>query len=373
MGILRLLLAVSVVIAHSGPVFGLTLVGGGTAVQVFFIISGFYMGLILNRKYTGPGSYRLFIGNRLLRLLPVFFVCLAVAAATEMLIYRFGHAEAYAGRAIQNTVTFLAENASRMSIADWLLAAGTNILILGRSAMAFLVPGAPTLAPFLAVPVPVGQTLHGAGFLPQAWSLDHELLFYLMAPLLARRSWPVILAATVLAAGWRLGVQAWARDQAPGALDALSYFLFPSQLVFFFLGLLVYRIYERIEGRHPPRLGLLLAALLVGYIVAFPWLPGAPGLKSNGLYMFAAAVIPFAFDATRRLRADVLIGELSYPVYLSHTIAIQLLLQAGLGDAAIGPAAVAAAVAISVVLYLTMVQPIERLRQGRVVAADAVF
>lgn len=65
MGIIRFLLALSVVITHCGSLFGTSLVVGQIAVQSFYIISGFYMSLILNEKYIGVnGSYKLFITNR---------------------------------------------------------------------------------------------------------------------------------------------------------------------------------------------------------------------------------------------------------------------------------------------------------------------
>ena len=72
MGVIRILLAISVVIAHSTPLFGLSFVGGRYAVQCFYMVSGFYMALVLNEKYLGPGSYRVFISARLLRLFPVY-------------------------------------------------------------------------------------------------------------------------------------------------------------------------------------------------------------------------------------------------------------------------------------------------------------
>ena len=53
MGTIRFLLAVSVVVFHAKrPLLGLTLVEGTVAVQLFFIISGFYMALVLTEKYT---------------------------------------------------------------------------------------------------------------------------------------------------------------------------------------------------------------------------------------------------------------------------------------------------------------------------------
>lgn len=80
MGLLRFLLAISVVCAHCGSFFGrISFVGGEIAVQSFFIISGFYMSLVLDRKYDAAANltnYKLFITNRLLRLYPIYWIIL---------------------------------------------------------------------------------------------------------------------------------------------------------------------------------------------------------------------------------------------------------------------------------------------------------
>src|SRR5437660_1584735 len=69
MGLLRLFLAISVAIQHSGKAWG---IGGGRAVEIFFIISGFYMGLILNSgKYQ---HYKTYLINRFLRIFPLYWV-----------------------------------------------------------------------------------------------------------------------------------------------------------------------------------------------------------------------------------------------------------------------------------------------------------
>ena len=73
MGILRLFLALCVAFGHFGMPLGFPT--SDIAVQSFFVISGFYMALVLNEKY-GPGSYWLFISNRLLRLWPTYLVIL---------------------------------------------------------------------------------------------------------------------------------------------------------------------------------------------------------------------------------------------------------------------------------------------------------
>jgi len=78
MGLIRLFLAMSVVIWHSGGVAGWFPYNGTACVILFFIISGFYMTLILNKKYLGPGSRMLFWKNRFYRLWPSFIIATAV-------------------------------------------------------------------------------------------------------------------------------------------------------------------------------------------------------------------------------------------------------------------------------------------------------
>lgn len=50
MGTVRLLLAISVALGHFGGLFGYLMGPGRAEVAAFFIISGFYMSLVLNGK-----------------------------------------------------------------------------------------------------------------------------------------------------------------------------------------------------------------------------------------------------------------------------------------------------------------------------------
>ena len=73
MGILRLLLALGVVAEHSKYPIG---AGSYTAVQAFFIISGFYMAFILSQnQYSISHFYR----SRMLRMFPTYWSALAIA------------------------------------------------------------------------------------------------------------------------------------------------------------------------------------------------------------------------------------------------------------------------------------------------------
>src|SRR4051812_38784319 len=90
MGLLRVLLALSVVFAHLGGVFGWTIAGGFAAVQMFYIISGFYMATILAEKYNPRADIGLFYANRGLRIYSTYFVALAITLAGFYLIYATG-------------------------------------------------------------------------------------------------------------------------------------------------------------------------------------------------------------------------------------------------------------------------------------------
>ena len=76
MGAVRILLAICVFCAHSRPLGNFNWLSGGVAVESFFVISGFYMQLILNTRYTkqkmGSSWIYQFYRARYLRLFPIY-------------------------------------------------------------------------------------------------------------------------------------------------------------------------------------------------------------------------------------------------------------------------------------------------------------
>lgn len=82
MGTLRLFLSLSVIVQHSqGSIFGMVGLGAWASVQMFYIISGFLMTLILNEKYVGPHQTSKFYINRFLRIFPLYYVGVVVGLA----------------------------------------------------------------------------------------------------------------------------------------------------------------------------------------------------------------------------------------------------------------------------------------------------
>src|SRR5277367_117835 len=93
MGVFRLLLAFAVLEAHVAEhsprpdFFGIGLVQGMRAAEMFFVLSGFYMALVLHEKYNRPGSWRLFLQQRFLRLYPTYFLILVFCLTAYGVLY----------------------------------------------------------------------------------------------------------------------------------------------------------------------------------------------------------------------------------------------------------------------------------------------
>ena len=70
MGVLRLWLAIAVVLEHTSPWKGILAqpLNGNLAVSAFYVISGFYIQLLISDKYAGqPNWIRNFYASRALR------------------------------------------------------------------------------------------------------------------------------------------------------------------------------------------------------------------------------------------------------------------------------------------------------------------
>ena len=373
MGALRLLLALAVVVAHASPPFGVHLfemTGGPLAVQIFYVISGFYMALILSRKYVGEGAFAAFVKNRVLRLYPMFLVVLFATLALGVGI------ELLTGRAIE-PLAFWLEHRGHMSLGGALLLGISNLTILGQDLVSFTaidpVSGQLYLtADFHREAVPGWQFL----FVPQAWTLSVELMFYAVAPFIVRRRPLVVLC--LMAASLLLRV--YIMRQWHLFNDPWTYRFFPTELLLFLAGALSYRIQERREAlRHRHRrveLGVTLGAIAL--VVLYTRLPAAMRQVHYGLPVILVLVplfIPWVFSATRHSRIDRVLGELSYPVYIAHYPLVFVLHALGIAwlEANFGWVAMLLTLVLSWALLHWVSEPIEQLREriGRSVSSGS--
>ena len=357
MGLIRLLLAVSVIAAHAGPIFGNNLVGGTTAVETFFVISGFYMALVLNEKYvpeagrlTWAGAYQLFAQARHLRLFPMYLIVLAAS------VLFFALAPATIGDHA-SPGAYWAHYGHVLSPATLVTLAATNLLLFGQDVVMFLGVSPHTgslyfTKAFFDEPLPAYRFL----YVPQAWSLGIELLFYVLAPLIVRRPWWVAAGLIVASTGVRVVTY-----KLLGHNDPWTYRFFPSELAFFMLGSLVYRTYEAIRARNAYRapVAWALFALMVLAIVTHQWFNGPK--YSLIYYALVLVSFPMIFLLTKNSAVDRFIGDLSYPVYICHMLVLDAL---RLRYPQVNPAiAAAAAVALSTFLLVAIDRPVDHMRQ----------
>lgn len=304
MGVIRFLLAVSVVIFHSQrPIFGLTLVDGWTAVKLFFITSGFYMALILNGKYS---SYSRFILNRMLKLFPAYwFVLILCVLFDEEKIFNLS--------GIWGLYYFI-----------------SNIFIVGSHYTSAIIErsGELMLLPF-GEPLVLSELTWKYLYIGPVWSLSVEILFYFLAPFLVTNSF-FFLKILFMIASSVVAYCLFAFNNSWGMPWSYNFFI-PSMYLFA-LGALGWRAYysdffKKLSGK---KLNSLLLVFLVSYCLLFQFLPPKIGLSfininidptTLGILVFSLA-LPFVFELSKNSKIDDFFGGLSYPIYISHFFVI---------------------------------------------------
>lgn len=362
MGTIRLLLATSIMAGHSGSIFGWSLVYGVIAVQSFYIISGFYMSLILNEKYVGTrDSYRLFITNRLLRLYPTYWALLAVIVLFNIgSLLIMGH-----NGTSERLWTYLRNGAMGVTAFGYLML--TNLVIFGQDVVSFLelnvVDGTLRFTENYLASEHAGYIFL---FIPQAWTVGVELLFYLIAPFLVRRHIAVLLALI----GVSLALRIWLYQSGLNH-DPWNYRFFPTELAFFLAGSVAYRIYRRVRSSPPSREFLLIAMLfMILFTVTFQVIPIMHVVKQWTYYVALVLLLPFIFVLTKDHVFDRVLADLSYPVYLSHLFVIEVLLIVGITKG--GPFGLMVSIlsiSFSVGLVRYVERPVDHIRQQRVATA----
>ncbi len=297
MGAIRLFLAYGVVLGHECDTArnfqitcdaGWTLnVIGGRSVVFFYIVSGFLMSYVLDSKYprTKAGTYQ-FYKARFLRIYPLWWAMVVFSTVTVS--------------------------------AAWLHQSPLGIF------SAIFLFGSDWLVPFAHYP---DQYF---GFFPIrteiGWTLGAEMTFYLLAPWLLRSD-RAALAALVGSLAVRAVVFFMVGPHTPvfGTYITWSYFFLPSTFMFFMLGHLARRV-PYIGSAGPwPAFAILIAA--TWFISRNHWAPADDWFRIND---YAAAVLfalalPGVFEATKNNRVSNWLGDLTYPLYLTHDMTMSAL------------------------------------------------
>lgn len=345
MGILRTLLALAVVFAHSWT-SGLVFVGGRNAVQLFYVISGFLISYILIERQTYRSLSGFYI-NRYLRLYPTYLVVALISLV--VLLQDAGFLNVYRSIPLAAKIELIFSNAL-LFLQDWVMFSGVE-----NGQLVFA-------ADFRQSDVILYEGL----LVPQAWTLGLELAFYLIAPfILPRRKliWVLLLLSLSLRVILLLiGI---------GIKDPWSYRFFPAELAFFLIGALAHQILlpyyrEKIGEKILPVARKVTLAMVI-IVVIYPLIPLGEVVRSPMLMMLFIFAIPLTFIYQNGSEIDRLIGELSYPIYIGHLLVVRIVKEvaAAVGNAdpyVICASAISFSILFAMILNKLIGQPMEKVR-----------
>jgi peptidoglycan/LPS O-acetylase OafA/YrhL len=194
-------------------------------------------------------------------------------------------------------------------------------------------------------------THNGFSFLVVApiFSVGLEMLFYVIAPLLVKRTW-ITVATLMLSLLYHLLI-----IESGHVNVVYQYHLFPSSLLYFSLGILAHSLYKREQSRLGT--GAYLAIVLAGTIILLIR-PAVP----NFVILLFPFVLPGLFRLTKDSPIDRFIGDLSYPFYLVHYPLISICQRYGVPNERLPIVVTIASLALSLVIHVAFERPIEKLR-----------
>lgn len=345
------------------------MVGGKLAVQGFFVISGFYMSLILNEKYpAGAGGSWLFYSNRFLRIYPIYWAILTVSVALFATIF---FAEYFVPTLFHSyfhnlTAVGPAQRFWELSVDKILFLVGTNVGLFGMDVGYFLRFDLAHLAftKNWSLNQPHPSDLY---FIPQAWSLAIEVSVYVIAPFIFRRSVGFLFALFFFSFALRTYV-----FDAGYKYDPWDYRFFPFEFGLFLAGALLYRLYRTApQVVHHRAVGWLSLSVCIASIIAYQFVP-ATAQSDGSLFGFErrewlflapfAMCLPATFALSKSWKFDRWVGELSYPIYLCHLIVVQAC-NGKFGWQGVKP--IIGSVIVAIALTISLEVPLNRIRQAR--------
>lgn len=313
------------------------------------------MSMILNTKYIGKGSYKLFITNRILRLFPMYITILLMtligSISTGLVLNNWGKLAPYI------------DNYSSYNIETLIFMIFTNLFILGQDIVMFL--GIDNNLGSLYFTENFRNTnppLYSFLFIPQAWSIGIELTFYIIAPFLVRKNILLIILFIFVTICLRLYIYF-----ILGLInDPWSYRFFPTELTLFLFGSIAYKIYTMINDHsNLIKLQYIILSIFAIFLFSYEFISLNKDLLKWSLYIYTFISIPYLFKLTKNNKLDNFFGELSYPIYLIHVLIVYLVNQLNLPNFT-AEISVLLSTIISIILVKYIDEPIEIIRQLRV-------
>lgn len=362
MGLFRFLLAIAVIAAHVGPIFGLRFVPGPTVVQTFFIISGFYMSLVLNEKYN---SYWLFISNRLLRIYPTYFFILLLSLGVYLTLY-FIYGK-------NNIPLFQAYTDHKMGISTLIGLGITNLTVIGQDILLFIGYNTGTGQLYFTKNFEAtSPQLWHLCVIPPAWTLSVEIIFYFLAPFILKKN--LKIAALVMSIS--IGLRIWCYYVLNLTDDPWTFRFFGNELFFFTLGNVSYLIYENVKTYSVPTwvdhsILIIVVFITLNYLNFLPNKSIIFQFTPRDIVYFAIITLstPFLFGYLKDSHIDRFIGDLTFPIYLSHWLIHKAFWLMPFQYLKNSLSVAMAAIVLSVAIKLFVDVPVNRYREKRFLKA----
>jgi len=314
MGIIRFLLALSVFFSHlriTGNDYILN--NGSEAVELFFIISGFYMFLTYESKYIklkSLGKYY-FYSNRFLRIYPTYFIVLFLTIG-----YAF-YSSKYSPHLHNKLAAYVAYK-DHLSASSYYLLGLLNLSVVGLEIMDFFKIYGSGFIVKLSSNKDIGDNLLSQfQMVPQAWSLGMEFWFYLLCPFFVKLKSKTIIKLVI---GLLICKIIFMNFVSNAYSWEFRFILF--EVLLFLLGGFVYRLFKK-DLLINNKLRILVFILLIISIVFLNAFTHLFIIKWCFYFLFALA-IPMVFDLFKNNRLDKLLGELSFPLYISQVLVIMM-------------------------------------------------
>ena len=302
MGTIRTLLAVAVVFTHT---YGFVFVGGRLAVQLFYIISGFLISFVLIQSNTYRKNKDFYI-NRFYRLFPIYWTVIILS-----FFYIITLALLNQNHEIIETFNEI-NNLGKISL---LL---TNILLIGQDLVMFMGVNDSNLeftSNFRDSEIEVWKGL----LAPQAWTLSLEIFFYLIAPFLLIKK-RLIFAFLLIS----LLIRFYLIKIGIGTRDPWTYRFFPAELALFLLGAISHQLWlpflkrKNMLGSNSSRRFTITILIYCSIFFLLPY----RGINTLVLLSLFLVSLPYLFTFQKENKWDRYIGDLSYPIYISHFLII---------------------------------------------------
>jgi peptidoglycan/LPS O-acetylase OafA/YrhL len=152
-----------------------------------------------------------------------------------------------------------------------------------------------------------------------------------------------------------------------------SYQFFPSELVFFLLGVIAYKFYKKYNNLvRSKKIQTPIFLVLILYILLYQFIPSEFPRKST-FFLIVFFSLPFLFQQFKLVNSDRLIGELSYPIYISHKLILFIVSLSFFPKVeSIGTTALILTLGLSYILLIFISNPIEKIRQRRAIARTVI-